>query len=211
MAYNIFDYYYGLMKKTISLLFFLTTSILASSSPQPEGHGSMDTMQHDEHMMHEEHGMNHADHMMMHNPYPVGVMGSLHHEGFMFSVKHGRMTMDGNILDGDNISTADILQMPNPLGNMPANLSVVPESMDMSMTMVEGMYAYSKNITFMLMGTFLSKDMTLNTYAPMMNRDLLGQFNTSSSDLSELTFSTCLLYTSPSPRDATLSRMPSSA
>ena len=80
--------------------------------------------------------------------------------------------------------------MPNPLGNMPANLSVVPECMDMSMTMVEGMYAYSKNITFMLMGTFMSKDMTLNTYAPMMNRDLLGQFNTSSSDLSELTFST---------------------
>ena len=29
--------------------------------------------------------------------------------------------------------------------------------------------------------------------------------------LSYLTASTCLLYTSPSPRDATLSRMPSSA
>ena len=189
MAYNIFDYY-GHMKNTISLLFFLTTSILAFSNPQSETHDSMENMQHDEHMMHEEHGMDHADHMMMHDPYPVGVMGSLHDEGFMFSIKHGRMTMEGNIFDGDNISTADILQMPNSLGNMPANLSVVPESMDMSMTMVEGMYAFSKNITFMLMGTFMSKDMTLNTYAPMMNRDLLGQFNTSSSDLSELTFST---------------------
>ena len=178
------------MKNTISLLFFLTLSIWACSNPQPDGHGSMENMRHDEHMMHKEHDMDHADHMMMHDPYPVGVMGSLHHEGFMFSIKHGRMTMEGNILDGDNIATADILQMPNPLGNMPANLSVVPECMDMSMTMVEGMYAYSKNITFMLMGTFMSKDMTLNTYAPMMNRDLLGQFNTSSSDLSELTFST---------------------
>ena len=177
------------MKNTISLLFFLTTSIWACSNPQSDGHGSMENMKHDEHMMHEEHDMDHADHMMMHGPYPVGVMGSLHHEGFMFSVKHGRMTMEGNILDGDNITTADILQMPNPLGSMPANLSVVPECMDMSMTMVEGMYAYSKNITFMLMGTFMSKDMTLSTYAPMMNRDLLGQFNTSSSDLSELTFS----------------------
>ena len=29
--------------------------------------------------------------------------------------------------------------------------------------------------------------------------------------LKELYFNTCLLYTSPSPRDATLSRMPSSA
>ena len=178
------------MRNTISLLFFLTTSIWACSNPQSDGHGSMENMRHDEHMMHKEHDMDHADHMMMHDPYPVGVMGSLHHEGFMFSIKHGRMTMDGNILDGDNIATADILQMPNPLGSMPANLSVVPECMDMSMTMVEGMYAYSKNITFMLMGTFMSKDMTLNTYAPMMNRDLLGQFNTSSSDLSELTFST---------------------
>ena len=139
---------------TISLLFFLTTSILAFSNPQSETHDSMEKMQHDEHMMPEEHGMDHTDHMMMHDPYPVGVMGSLHHEGFMFSIKHGRMTMEGNIFDGDNISTADILQMPNPLGNMPANLSVVPESMDMSMTMVEGMYAFSKNITFMLMGTF---------------------------------------------------------
>ena len=178
------------MRNTISLLFFLTTSIWACSNPQSDGHGSMENMQHDEHMMREEHGMDHADHMMMHDPYPVGVMGSLHHEGFMFSVKHGRMSMEGNILGGDNIATADILQMPNPLGSMPANLSVVPECMDMNMTMVEGMYAYSKNVTFMLMGTFMSKDMALNTYAPMMNRDLLGQFNTSSSDLSELTFST---------------------
>ena len=141
MAYNIFDYY-GHMKNTISLLFFLTTSILAFSNPQSETHDSMENMQHDEHMMPEEHGMDHADHMMMHDPYPVGVMGSLHDEGFMFSIKHGRMTMEGNIFDGDNISTADILQMPNPLGSMPANLSVVPESMDMSMTMVEGMYAF---------------------------------------------------------------------
>ena len=176
------------MKRITSLLLFLTTFIWSCSAPHPADHDSM------ENMMHEE--------QMMHDPYPVGVMGSLHHEGFMFSIRHGRMAMEGNILDGDNISTADILQISNPLGSMPANLSVVPESMDMCMTMVEGMYAYSKNITFMLMGTFMSKDMTLNTYAPMMNRDLLGQSNTSSS---------CLLYTSPSPRDMRRSRMPSSA
>ena len=157
------------MKNTISLLFFLTTLIWACVDPQSDDHNSMDKMQHDEHMMHEEHDTDHADHMMMHDPYPVGVMGSLHHEGFMFSIKHGRMTMEGNILDGDNISTADILQMPNPLGSMPANLSVVPECMDMSMTMVEGMYAYSKDITFMLMGTFMSKDMTLISIQSLRN------------------------------------------
>ena len=64
------------MRNTISLLFFLTTSIWACNNPQSDGHGSMENMQHDEHMMHEEHGMDHADHMMMHDPYPVGVMGS---------------------------------------------------------------------------------------------------------------------------------------
>jgi hypothetical protein len=41
----------------------------------------------------------------------------------------------------------------------------------------------------MMMGTYVSKDMTLSTYAAMMDRNLLGTFNTSSSDLSELTFS----------------------
>ena len=101
------------MKNTISLLLFLTTFIWACSNPQTTGHDSMEKMQHDDHTMHKEGGMDHADHMMMHDPYPVGVMGSLHHEGFMFSVKHGRMSMEGNILGGDNIATADILQMPN--------------------------------------------------------------------------------------------------
>lgn len=96
------------MKNIILSLFFLTTLIWACNNSQPEDHGSMEKMQHDEHRMHDEHEMDHADHMMMHDSYPVGVMGSLHHEGFMFSIKHGRMTMEGNILDGDNIATADI-------------------------------------------------------------------------------------------------------
>ena len=34
----------------------------------------------------------------------------------------------------------------------------------------------------------ISKDMKLQTFSPMMNRNLLGNFNTSSSDLSEITF-----------------------
>ena len=178
------------MKKTIPLLLFLTLTFWACLNPDAENHGSMENMGHDEHMMDKEHDSDHAEHMMMHGPYPVGVMGNLHHEGFMFSIKHGQMAMEGNIFDGDNISTADILKMPNPLGNMPSNLSVVPECMDMRMTMIDGMYAYSNNVTFMLMGTFISKHMRLNAYTPMMNRDMLGKFNASSSDLSELTFST---------------------
>jgi hypothetical protein len=58
------------------------------------------------------------------------------------------MKMNGNIFDGKNISNSEILEMPNPLGNMPANLSVIPQNMDMKMTMVDVMYAPSNNLTF---------------------------------------------------------------
>ena len=42
-------------------------------------------------------------------------------------------------------------------------------------------------------------------------QSVLEYFDSSSSSLKVDTISSCLLYTSPSPRDATLSRMPSSA
>ena len=98
--------------------------------------------------------------------------------------------MNGNIFDGKNISNSKILEMPNPLGNMPTNLSVIPQSMDMKMTMIDAMYAPSNNLTFMVMATYASRDMKLNTYSPMMSRGLIGQFNTSSSDLSDISLST---------------------
>ena len=98
------------------------------------------------------------------------------------------MKMEDNIFDGDHISNQDILDMPNPLGNMPPKLSVIPQEMVMEMTMLEGMYILPNKITLMLMGTFISKGMKLQTFSPMMNRSLLGNFNTSSSDLSEITF-----------------------
>ena len=99
------------------------------------------------------------------------------------------MKMDGNILDGKNISNSEILGMRNPLSNMPANLSIVPKNMDMKMTMIDAMYAPSNNFTFMLMATYVSKDMNLSSYSPMMARNLVGQFSTSASDLSSLTLS----------------------
>ena len=109
-------------------------------------------------------------------------MGNMHHEGFMFSIKHGLMKMNHNISNGNDISNSKILEMPT-------KLSVIPENMDMKMTMVEGMYAPSNNLTLMVMGTYLSKEMKLSTYSPMMERDLIGHFNTSTSDLSDITLS----------------------
>ena len=119
---------------------------------------------------------------------PMGVMGDHYHKKgeAMFSVRHSYMKMSGNLYHGDSISTQDILAMPNPLGSMPANLSVVPTDMTMKMTMLGGMYAPTDNITLMAMGMFMSKDMDLNTYQPMMGRSLLGSFSTSSSDLSDI-------------------------
>ena len=49
---------------------------------------------------------------------------------------------------------------------------------------------------------------------PIVNADLGGPFRREKSDKKLARYikaQTCLLYTSPSPRDATLSRMPSSA
>ena len=45
----------------------------------------------------------------------------------------------------------------------------------------------------------------------MADRALFGLDNGEQSELANLQPLVCLLYTSPSPRDATLSRMPSSA
>ena len=147
----------------------------------------------DDETMHKEHeSMQMMDHMHnseQHSFAPVGTTGNMHYMGWMVSVKQGLMNMKGNILDGESISNADVLQLPNPMGNVPANLSVIPEEMDMRMTMINVMYAPNKDLTLMMMGTYVTKDMFLSTYAATMDRNLLGTFNTSSSDLSELTFS----------------------
>ena len=164
------------MKNFLIIVLLISWSVLSDDETMHKDHESMQMMDH----------MHHSEH---HSSSPVGTTGNMHHMGWMVSVKQGFMNMSGNILDGDSIANADILQLPNPMGNMPANLSVIPEDMDMQMTMIDVMYAPTKDLTLMMMGTYVSKDMTLGTYAAMMDRNLLGTFKTSSSDLSELTFS----------------------
>jgi hypothetical protein len=119
---------------------------------------------------------------------PIGIMADhFHKKGeSMISLRYDSMKMNGNIFNGSRIKTQQILQMHNPLGSMPATLSVVPNSMDMNMIMFGGMYGLSDNITLMAMGMFMEKDMNLSSYKPMMSRDLIGNFTTSSSDLSDI-------------------------
>lgn len=128
-------------------------------------------------------------HMMSYGNAPFGLMASMHHEGFMFSIKQGHMDMRGNILDGNHISNAEILALPNKTGSQPKNLSVVPTDMKMQMTMVSLMYAPMERINFMAMATYASKDMKLNSYKPMMDRGFLGTFSTSTNDLSNYSLS----------------------
>ena len=42
-------------------------------------------------------------HFHLHPSSPMGVTGNMHHEGFMFSIKHGLMSMNHNISNGNNI------------------------------------------------------------------------------------------------------------
>jgi hypothetical protein len=115
------------------------------------------------------------------------------------------MEMKKNTLNGKNISDIEILNQPNPSFKMssmndmpmmemssmkmPKNLSVIPRKMTMRMIMLGAMYAPSDKITLMGMAMFNDKEMELDTYRGMMNRNYLGSFETSSSDLSKISLS----------------------
>mgnify|MGYP001120491928 CR=1 FL=1 len=157
-----------LIKFTLILLSFISVSLFADSLSNTHSHTTSDAR-----------AIDHA---------PIGIMTDHYHSKgeSMLSVRQGYMEMSGNALNGNSISNSSILAMPNPLGNMPANLSVVPVEMDMQMTMVGAMYAPSDKVTLMAMAMYMSKEMSLSTYKPMMDRALIGQFSTSSSDLSDI-------------------------
>ena len=181
------------MKKLFVLIIVFAHLIFSDDEPM-----------HEHHEHHEHHDsmetMDHSHHSSQHNPAPIGVAGNMHHMGWMFAIKQGSMTMKGNILDGESISDSEILLRPNEVNSMPNNLSVIPKKMDMEMTMIEAMYAPSKDLTLMIMATQLSKDMSLDTYSAMMSRDLIGSFSTSSSDFSDITVSA--LFTLKSLEDS---------
>ena len=76
--------------------------------------------------------------------------------------------------------------------NMPSKLSVVPQKMDMNMTMIGAMYGISNQQTLMFMAMYQEKDMDLLTYSSMMNRSLLGGFKSKNQGLSNVSISTLL-------------------
>ena len=126
---------------------------------------------------------------------PIGVMGDHFHKSGekMISARFSKMQMEGNVLNGNDINNHSLITtQDNPfaaISGAPNKLSVVPEKMDMEMLMLGGMYAPSDDVTLMGMMMFMTNKMNLKTYKGMMARDFLGSFQTSSKDISNISFS----------------------
>ena len=84
---------------------------------------------------------------------PIMVMGDHMHQAgeYMFSLRQMNMRMTGNISGTNKLSDAQVLGQPNDNAMMPANLRVVPQKMDMAMTMLGAMYAPNDTITLLAM------------------------------------------------------------
>ena len=150
---------------------------------------------------------------------PIGVMGDHYHAKgeLMISIRRMTMRMRDNVQGSTELSDSQIINQPNPfaMGNMSTKLSVVPNEMDMRMTMLGLMYAPSDRVTLMGMAMFEDKEMSLTTYQgqmPMMGgngmsstsmamgemgaRSRVGEFDTDSSGLSSISVSTLIRISS---------------
>lgn len=181
------------MKKMYLLALLLMNPIALLANEMKHDH-KMDghTMeQHEMHVSEMDHSMHHGSHQS-----PIGVMGKqVHQKGhFMLSIRQMSMSMKGNSNDGESLTDSEIINLPNPYSmmNMPSKLSVVPQEMDMDMTMLGGMYGLTDNHTLMMMAMYVEKSMSLSTYSPMMQRDLLGHFSTKTSGLSNISISSLI-------------------
>ena len=118
---------------------------------------------------------------------PIMVMGDHMHKAgeYMVSLRHMDMSMDGNLSGTDDIADSAILDIANSHG-APAQLRVVPQKMDMKMTMLGAMFAPSDSVTLMLMAMHIENTMTLKTYHAM-NKTLLGSFKSRSEGTGDTT------------------------
>ena len=71
------------MKIILIFLACFSFSLFAQEGKPMHDHSKMEKM-------HSKH------HSMIHTSAPIGVMGSMHHSGFMISLKQGLMKMNGN-------------------------------------------------------------------------------------------------------------------
>jgi hypothetical protein len=101
---------------------------------------------------------------------PIGVMGDhMHHKGeWMLSYRYMYMDMAGNRIGTDEVTPDEIVNS--------SPLRIVPTRMSMQMHMLGAMYAPTDNLTLMVMGNYLEKEMDHLTYSDTMNPSLIGGF-----------------------------------
>jgi hypothetical protein len=117
---------------------------------------------------------------------PIGVMGDHTHEKgeVMFSYRFMHMGMEGNRSGTNSLSPETIATTTSnrffgaPM--QPPTLRVVPTKMTMDMHMVGVMYAPLDTVTFMFMGSYVTKEMSHVTFAGPGGTTRLGTFKTKS-------------------------------
>ena len=124
---------------------------------------------------------------------PVGVMGDHYHKAgeVMLSYRYMYMSMESN-LDGRKIISPETIVTSSPntfsgLPMMPATLRVTPTKMNMAMHMLGMMYAPNDRVTLMGMVNQVNKKMSHITFAGPMGSTRLGNFETKTSGLGDVT------------------------
>jgi len=126
---------------------------------------------------------------------PIGVMGDhRHHEGeLMLSYRYMRMQMEGNLIGQDSVSPNTIVTtVPNRFFGMPMQpptLRIVPTEMSMDMHMLGAMFGVTDTVTLMGMVPIIDKDMHLITYKGAMGTNFLGDFDTHTDGMGDISLS----------------------
>ncbi|MEO0464713.1 MAG: transporter [Pseudomonadota bacterium] len=122
---------------------------------------------------------------------PIGVMGDHRHSKgeWMISYRFMHMDMAGIQIGTDSVTPEQVATtVPNRFfGNpgQPPTLRIVPTSMRMDMHMAGAMYGLSDDITLMVMGNYITKEMDHITFQGGMGTTRLGTFRTRTADLGD--------------------------
>ncbi|MEL7189242.1 MAG: transporter [Pseudomonadota bacterium] len=130
-------------------------------------------------------GINSLDHA------PIGVMGDHRHAKgeWMVSYRFMHMDMAGIQIGTDSVTPQEVATTaPNRFfgaAGQPPTLRIVPTSMRMDMHMPGVMYGLSDQITLMVMGNYITKEMDHITFQGGMGDTQLGTFRTRTADLGD--------------------------
>ena len=133
----------------------------------------------------EDHGIDSLDHA------PIGVMGDHRHgKGeWMISYRFMHMDMAGIQIGTDSVTAEEVATtVPNIFfgaPGQPPTLRIVPTSMRMDMHMAGAMYGLSDQVTLMVMGNYITKEMDHITFQGGMGTTQLGTFRTRTADLGD--------------------------